>query len=112
MLELIIEKGMQILQTTEGEKLPRVIETMVRQFAAEPGQCQFTMYVGEPGLCKYDDLKKRIITPGGLPLRGVEVLKHKPSGGPTIPAMVLCKCTVAFHYNTNHKAHYINAIAN
>lgn len=112
MLELIIERGMQILQTAEGEKLPRVIETLVRQFAGEPGQCQFTMYIDEPGLCKYDDLKKRLITPGGLTLRHVEVLKYKPSEGPLKPAMVLCKCTVGFHYNTTHKPHYINAIAN
>ncbi len=112
MLELIIERGMQILQTSEGEKLPRVIKTVVGQFAAEPGECQFTMYVDQPGLCRYDNLKKRLITPGGLRLRYVEVLKYKPSEGPTVPAMVLCKCQVGFHYNTNHKAHFTQALAN
>ncbi len=112
MLELIIERGMQILQTSEGEKLPRVVETMVRQLAAEPGQCQFTMYVDQPGLCKYDDLKKRLTTPGGLALRGVEVLKYKPAEGELKPAMVLCKCTVAFHYNTTHKAHFAALVQN
>lgn len=112
MLELIIERGMQLLQTSEGEKLPRVVQTVVSQFAAEPGTCQFTMYVNEPGLCKFDEQKKTITTPRGLRLRKVEVLKHKPSEGPTVPAMVLCKCQVAFHYPTNHKAHFVNALAN
>lgn len=112
MLELIIERGMQLLQTSEGEKLPRVVETVVRQFGGEPGQCQFTMYVNQPGLCRYDDLKNRIITPGGLALRKVEILKFKPAESEVKPAMVLCKCPVSFHYPTNHKAHYINALAN
>lgn len=112
MLELIIERGMQILQTSEGEKLPRVVETMVRQLAAEPGQCQFTMYVDGPGLCKYNDLKKRITTPGGLALRGVEVLKYRPAESELKPAMVLCKCVVAFHYPTTHKAHFSQVVEN
>ena len=112
MLELIIERGMQILQTSEGEKLPRVIETLVRQLAAEPGQCQFRMYVDGPGLCKYDDRKKRITTPGGLALRGVEVLKYKPAESELKPAMVLCKCVVAFHYPTTHKAHFSQVVEN
>ena len=112
MLELIIERGMQLLQTSEGEKLPRVVQTVVSQFAGEPGQCQFTIYVNQPGLCKYDDLKNRLITPGGLALRSVDVLKVKPAESETKPAMVLCKCLVAFHYPTNHKAHFINDLAN
>lgn len=112
MLELIIERGMQILQTTEGEKLPRVIETLVRQKAAEPGLCQFTMFVDAPGLCKYNDLEKTLTTPGGLKLRHVEVLKYKPMQSPTEPAKVLCQCHVAFHYDTKHKAHYTIAQQN
>lgn len=112
MLELIIERGMQILQTSEGEKLPRVIETMVRQFAAEPGQCQFTMYVNQPGLCKYDESKERLTTPGGKHLRNVEVIKSKPAESEVIPAMVMCKCVVGFHHNTTHKEHYVNVLAN
>lgn len=112
MLELIIERGMQIIQTNEGEKLPRVVETMVRQYAAEPGQCQFTMYVNQPGLCRYDESKKRLTTPGGKHLRNVEVLKYKPAESELIPAMVLCKCQVGFHYNTTHRAHYAAAVEN
>ena len=110
MLELIIECGMQLLQTVEGEKLPRVIQTVVSQFAAEPGVCQFTMYVNEPGLCKYDEAQRRLVTPKGKHLRKVEVLKTKPSEGPTVPMMILCKCQVAFHNDTNHKAHYAKDI--
>lgn len=112
MLELIIERGMQLLQTAEGEKLPRVIETLVRQFGGEAGECQFTIYVNEPGLCKYDEQKKRLSTPKGLHLRKVEVLKHKPSEGPTVPAKILCRCQVSFQYDTTHKAHFVNALAN
>lgn len=112
MLELIIERGMQIIQTNEGEKLPRVVETLVRQFAAEPGQCQFTMYVNEPGLCRWDETQKRLTTPGGKHLRHVEVLKTKPKENALTPAMVLCKCQVGFHFDTKHKAHYTNALAN
>lgn len=112
MLELIIERGMQILQTSQGEKLPRVIETMVRQYAAEPGKCQFTMFVNEPGLCKYDPAKNRITTPGGYELRNVDVQKFKPAESELKPAIVLCSCSVGFHYNTNHRAHYAATIAN
>lgn len=112
MLELIIERGMQLLQTPEGEKLPRVIETLVKQFAAEAGQCQFTMYVNSPGLCQYDDIKKRLTTPGGKHLRKVEVIRTKPAESQLIPAMVLCKCQIAFHYDTSHKAHFADVIAN
>ena len=112
MLELIIERGMQIIQTGEGEKLPRVIETMVRQYAAEPGKCQFTMYVNQPGLCKYDESKKRLSTPGGKYLRDVEVIKYKPAESETIPAMVLCSCLVGFHYNTTHRPHFMVAATN
>jgi len=112
MLELIIERGMQLLQTSEGEKLPRVVQTVVGQLWGEPGECQFTIYINQPGLCKYDDLKNRLITPGGLALRGVEVLKVKPAENEVKPAMALCKCKVAFNYPTNHKAHFVNALAN
>ena len=112
MLELIIERGMQLLQTSEGEKLPRVVQTVVSQIAAEPGHCQFTMCVNQPGLCRYDDIKKRIITPRGKHLRDVEVLRFKAQESELQPAIVLCKCKVAFFSDTNHKPHYINNLAN
>lgn len=112
MLELIIERGMHYLQTMQGEKLPRVVQTVVSQFKAEPGECQFTMYVDEPFGCQYDQRKKRIVTPGGVPLARVEVLKYKPGDGKLIPAMVLCKCRVALQYDTNHKPHFVNTLAN
>ena len=112
MLELIIERGMQLLQTSEGEKLPRVKQTVINQTDSMPGLCQFTMYVNQPGLCKYDEKTGTVTTPKGLRLKKVEVIKHKPSEGPTIPAMIMCKCTVSFHYDTNHKHHFINALAN
>jgi hypothetical protein len=112
MLELIIERGMQLIQTPEGEKLPRVVETMLRQFAAEPANCQFTMYVNQPGLCRFDDRANTITTPRGLRLREVKVLKSKPAESELIPALVLCECKVAFNYDTKHKAHFVNALAN
>lgn len=111
MLELIIERGMQLLQTTEGEKLPRVIETMVGQKAAEPGFCRFTMFVDDAGCCKYEKDKQRLTTPGGKLLRDVKVLKYKDAEGPTVPAKVLCECTVGFFHNTTHRAHFANVIA-
>ena len=106
MLEVIIERGCQLLQTYEGEKLPRVVATMIQQHAAEPGNCQFTMCVNQPGLCKYDDHKKALTTPAGNTLKGVEIMKFKPAESELIPAIVLCKCQVGFHHNTNHKPHY------
>lgn len=105
-LELIIERGCQYLQTIQGEKLPRVRETLIRQKLAEPPHCEFTMWVNEPGGCKYDDRKKHLSTPGGFPLTKVEVLKYKPSEGELKPAMVLCRTRVALNYNTNHKPHF------
>lgn len=112
MLELIIERGMQLLQTPAGEKLPRVIETLIRQMAAEPGVCQFTMFVNEPGLCKYDEHKKQVSTPGGYLLRKVEVLKYKPAESVTNPAKVLCQCTISFQYNTTHRPHFVASAVN
>lgn len=104
MLELIIERGMQLLQTTEGEKLPRVVETVVRQLAAAPGECTFTMFVNQPGLCRYDG--RRITTPGGNTLRQVQVLKSKPAVSELEPEKLMCRCSIAFHYNTGHRAHF------
>lgn len=105
-LELIIERGCHYLQTIQGEKLPRVVETLVRQHKVEPPHCDFTMWVGEPGGCRYDERKKRLITPGGFPLTKVEVLKYKPAESELKPAMVLCRCRVALKYDTNHKPHF------
>lgn len=110
MLELIIERGMQLLQTSEGEKLPRVIETVIRQRGGEPGHCQFTMFVDDAGCCKYQRDKQRLITPRGKHLRNVKVLKYKDAEGPTIPAKVLCECTVAFFLDTVHKKHFENLV--
>ena len=106
MLELIIEKGMHLLQTGEGEKLPRVVETVVRQKAAEPGLCQFTIFVNEPGLCRYDDIKKQFSTPRGKHLRDVKVLKTRPRQNELIPEMLLCECQVAMYYETSHRHHF------
>lgn len=106
-LELIIERGCHYLQTIQGEKLPRVVSTQVTQHRTEPPQCDFTMFVGEPFGCKYDERKKRLTTPGGFPLTKVEVLKYKPSESELNPAMVLCRCRVALNYNTNHKPHFV-----
>lgn len=108
-IELIIERGCHYLQTIQGEKLPRVVETLIRQKLAEPPQCDFTMFVNEPFGCKYDERKNRISTPGGLLLTRVEVLKHKPSEGELHPAMVLCRTRVALAHNTNHKPHFATA---
>lgn len=106
MLELIIERSMQILQTTEGEKLPRVIETCVRQKMSEPGTCQFTMWVNQPGLCRYDDRQRSLRTPAGNLLRFVTVHKHRPGANTLEPDMILCESPVAFHHDTKHRAHY------
>ena len=106
MLELIIERGCQLLQTSEGEKLPRVVETLVRQKMAEPGLCQFTIHVNSPGCCRYDDQKKQVATPAGQTLKTVRVLKFKPAESELIPALVLCECHVSFHYNTSHRPHF------
>ena len=105
-LELIIERGCHYLQTIQGEKLPRVVETLVRQLKTEPPTCEFTMWVNEPYGCKYDERKNRLSTPGGFPLTKVEVLKYKPSESELKPGMVLCRCRVALNYNTNHKPHF------
>ena len=59
-----------------------------------------------------DDIKKRIITPRGKHLRDVEVLRFKAQESELQPAIVLCKCKVAFFSDTNHKPHYINNLAN
>ena len=106
MLELIIERGMQILQTSEGEKLPRVVETDGAPTGCRAGAMPVHDVCGWSGPLQIRRPEKRITTPGGLALRGVEVLKYKPAESELKPAMVLCKCVVAFHYPTTHKAHF------
>lgn len=103
--KLIIEKGYQILQSPQGERINHIKETTIYQNADRTGKCFLTIYVNFESYtslksCIYDKTTQKLYTPDGemLPFTILDIEISK------ISTTVKCFCLVDFDYETKHNA--------
>lgn len=99
----IVENGYQILQTPGGERVNRIIETIICQgIEKEEATCQFTALVNFNDSLIYDTETNELKTGLGEVLN-VKILRFAPISNQHPVDAITAKCSVIFPYDTNHQ---------